>query len=80
MPCLLDISHLLIRISLVHWKCLSLNGISGGTILHCGLYIYVSVVGWVASITKAIPITIYSTRADPTRIISLYLKKPPLAA
>lgn len=79
-PCLLDISHLLILISLVHWKCLSFNGISRQTVLHRGLCTYVSVVGWVASITKAIPIALYSTRADPTWIISLCLKKPPFAA
>lgn len=57
-----------------------LNGARGVTIRHYGLCTYVSVADRVASMVRAISITMHSTRAGPTRIISLYLKIPPLAS
>lgn len=56
-----------------------LNGARGVPMHRYGLCTCVSVADWGASNTRAI-ITTRSTRAGPTRIISLSLKKPPLAS
>lgn len=57
-----------------------LNGARGVPMRRYRLCTYVSVADWGASNARAISITTRSTRAGPTQIISLYLKKPPLAS